>query len=243
MIVLGGVLAFWFLRRRAAKAGLKTDDDFWILVNVILGSGFVGGRILYLFEYTRWFSPAFWRAMVSPSSGFSVLGAFVGVPLGIWLFCRRRGVPFMRLLDTICVMAPFWHVFGRFGCLLAGCCYGRPTAVPWGITFTDPLSQVPAEWLGTKLHPTELYEAGGNALIAAALYLLLVKTEDKKPGLVAACYFAAYGIERFFEEFYRGDTVPAGFGLPLTAGQALGLGLIVFGAALWAGRAACTRPS
>lgn len=242
MIVLGGLLSFWFLRRRMKSVGLKSDDDFWILVNVILGGGFLGGRILFLFEYTRPFSLDFWQSLISPSRGFSVLGAFAGVPLGVWLFCRWRKIDFLRLFDTICVMAPFWHVFGRFGCLLAGCCHGRPTDEPWGIRFTDPSSQVPQVWLGVPLHPTQLYEAAGNALIAAALYQLLKRQETRRPGLVAAAYFAAYGVMRFFEEFYRGDTVPLGlFGL--TAGQGLGVGLVAFSLGLLAWRSACSRPS
>lgn len=241
MIVLGGVLSLGFLRRRGRKAGLRGDDDFWILVNVILASGFLGGRLLFLIEYTRWLSRDFWRTLVSPSTGFSVLGAFVCVPAAVWLFCRRRGVPFLRLLDTLCVVAPIWHVFGRFGCLLAGCCYGVPTSAPWAIAFRDPRALVPPAWLGVPLHPTQLYEAVGNALIAAGLYRLLTRTEGARPGLVAAAYFAAYGALRFAEEFYRGDAVP--LGLPgLTAGQGLGLGLIAFSAALLAWRSACSRP-
>jgi phosphatidylglycerol:prolipoprotein diacylglycerol transferase len=241
MIVLGGVLTFWFFHRRQEKVGFRSDDDFWLFVNVILGSGFLGGRFLFLVEYTRWFSRDFWRTMFSLSEGFSVLGAFAGVPLGIWLFCRARKIPFLRLLDTVCVMAPFWHVFGRLGCFLAGCCHGRPTDVPWAVVFRDPRSMVPPEWLGVPLHPAQLYEAFGNACIAAVLYGLLLRTETKKPGLVAAAYFAAYGVERFFLEFYRGDTVPLAFGL--TAGQGLGLGLVAASLALLGGRAACSRPS
>jgi len=242
MIVLGGALSFWFLRTRRAQVGFRGDDDFWLFVNVILASGFLGGRLLFLFEYTRWFSPEFWRAALSVNEGFSVLGAFAGVPLGLWLFCRWRAIPFLRLLDHVCVMAPFWHVFGRLGCFLAGCCHGRPTGAPWGVTFPDPRSMVRPEWLGTPLHPTQLYEAAGNACIAAALYFLLRRTEKKRPGLVAAAYFAAYGVERFVLEFYRGDTVPLGFA-GLTAGQGLGLGLVAASAALLAGRTACSRRS
>ncbi|MBI3565851.1 MAG: prolipoprotein diacylglyceryl transferase [Elusimicrobia bacterium] len=241
MIVLGGLLAFGFLRARSAKVGFRSDDDFWLFVNVILGSGFLGGRLLFLFEYTRWFSPNFWKTMFSLNEGFSVLGAFAGVPLGVWLFCRARKVPFLRLLDTVCVMAPFWHVFGRLGCFLAGCCHGRPTSAPWAVTFRDPRAMVPPEWLGTPLHPAQLYEAVGDALIAAALYRLLVKTEGRAPGLVAAAYFAAYGVLRFSLEFYRGDTVPLALGL--TAGQGLGLGLVAAALALLAGRSLCSRPS
>jgi len=100
---------------------------------------------------------------------------------------------------------------------------------------------VPLEWQGVPLHPTQLYEAFGNALIAFAMYRLLVRTEKSRPGLVVAAYFACYGVERFFLEFYRGDTVPLAFGL--TAGQGLGLGLIAAAVALTAWRSLCTRPS
>jgi phosphatidylglycerol:prolipoprotein diacylglycerol transferase len=241
MIVLGGVLSLGWLRARAARAGLKTDDDFWMLVNAILLGGFLGGRLLYLFVYVRPFSPEFWRAAFSGSNGFSVLGAFAGVPLCVWAFCRWRGVPAARLFDHLGVVAPFWHVFGRFGCFLAGCCHGRPTDVPWAVVFRDPRSLVRPEWLGVPLHPAQLYEAFGNALIALLLYRLLLKTERSRPGLVAAAYLAAYGAERFFLEFYRGDTVP--FALGLTAGQALGLCLIAAGGAVVAWRSACTRLS
>ena len=242
MIALGGILSFWFLHGRMAKVGLKSDDDFWILVNVILLSGFGGGRILFLLEYTRPFSRDFWENLISLSHGFSVLGGFVSVPLALWLFARWRKISFLRLFDTVCVMAPLAHVFGRFGCLLAGCCHGRPTDEPWGIVFRDPRSQVPSVWLGAPLHPTQLYEAFGNAVIAAGLYRLLKRTESGRPGLVAAAYFASYGVLRFFEEFYRGDTVPLGF-LGLTAGQGLGVGLVAFSFAFLAWRSACIRRS
>jgi phosphatidylglycerol:prolipoprotein diacylglycerol transferase len=242
MIVLGGIFSFWFLHRRMKALGLKTDDDFWILVNVILLSGFGGGRILYLIEYTRPFSADFWATLISPARGFSVLGGFISVPIALWLFARWKKISFTRLFDTVCVMAPLGHVFGRFGCLMAGCCHGRPTDEPWGIVFRDPASQVPQVWLGVPLHPTQLYEAAGNALIALALYWLLKRQDARKPGLVAAAYFAAYGILRFFEEYYRGDTVPLGF-LGLTAGQGLGVGLVAFSLGLLFWRQRCSRPS
>ena len=222
MIVLGGALSFWWLWRRRQKAGLRTEDDFWLLVNSILLGGFVGGRILFVFEYAPPRDPEFWRSLFSMSQGFSVLGAFAGVPLAIWLFCRARKVPFLNLMDHVCVMAPFWHVFGRFGCFLAGCCFGRPTTLPWAVTFTDPRSMVPTELRGTPLHPAQLYEAGLDLALAWLLSRYLKRPHD--PGSVAAAYFAAYGVIRFGLETVRGDVVP--LTTWLTAGQGLGLALI-----------------
>jgi phosphatidylglycerol:prolipoprotein diacylglycerol transferase len=242
MIVLGGYLASLVLRRHAARVGLKNDDDFWLLINVIFVGGFLGGRILYLFEYTAWFSRDFWATAFSLSRGFSVLGSFLGVPLGVWLFCRARGVKFLGLFDFVCVLAPFWHVFGRFGCLLAGCCHGRPTAASWGLVFRNPAAMVPQEWLGVPLYPTQLFEAAGNALIAFALYRIWLKADRNRPGLVAALYFGSYGVLRFFSEFYRGDELPSCVSF-LTAGQLMSVGLVAVSAALLGWRDACSRPS
>ena len=239
MVALGGILSFWLLRPRLAKAGLKRDEDFWLFVNVILVSGPLSGRLLYVFEYTKPFSRDFWEALTSTSRGFSMFGAFLGVPLALWAFCRWKELPFGRFLDEVLVLAPVWHAFGRLGCLLAGCCHGRPTDLPWGIVFRDPTSGVPAAWLGVPLHPTQLLEAAGDALIVLLLYRLAGR---KGPaGLVTAAYFASYGALRFFIEFLRGDTVPLVLGL--TAGQGLGLSLIGAAGVILFWRSRCSRPS
>jgi len=97
------------------------------------------------------------------------------------------------------------HVIGRLGCLLAGCCYGKQTTVAWAITFTSPVAQDNAGTpLGVPLHPTQLYEAGAEALILA----LLLSTERKGryfAGRTFWLYMLLYAISRFIIEFFRGD--------------------------------------
>ncbi len=94
---------------------------------------------------------------------------------------------------------------GRFGCLFAGCCYGKPTTLPWGITFTDPFA---AANVGTPLvvplHPTQLYEAGAELLI---LIVLLLTERKGRPfaGRTFWLYMLLYAVSRFIIEFYRGD--------------------------------------
>lgn len=235
LIALGGVLSslFWLSRRR--QMGMKKEEDVWLLINVILFGGFIGGRVLFLFEYVRPFSPEFWDTMFSVNRGFSVMGAFVGVTGGVWLLARRLKLQPLRLLDYVCQVAPFWHAFGRLGCFAAGCCFGVPTDRPWGVRFTDPRSMVPSNLLGVPIHPTQLYEAAGNLLIAAGLYVFALRPLEKgklRPGVLAGWYFLSYGVLRFFEEFYRGDIVPTPF-FGLTAAQEFSLGLAALAVAVW----------
>jgi phosphatidylglycerol:prolipoprotein diacylglycerol transferase len=96
-------------------------------------------------------------------------------------------------------------VVGRFGCFFAGCCYGKPTTRPWGITFTDPFAAANVGTpLGVPLHPTQLYEAGAEFLIL----LVLLYTERKGrpyPGRTFWLYMLLYAASRFVIEFFRGD--------------------------------------
>jgi phosphatidylglycerol:prolipoprotein diacylglycerol transferase len=98
------------------------------------------------------------------------------------------------------------HVIGRFGCLFAGCCFGRRTDVSWAITFhSEYAAQNAGTPLNQPLHPTQLYEAGAELFIL----LLLLATERKGrpfPGRTFWGYMLLYGISRFIIEFYRGDT-------------------------------------
>ena len=97
------------------------------------------------------------------------------------------------------------YMVGRLGCLMAGCCYGKPTDVAWAVTFTDPAANLNVGTpLNVALHPTQLYEAGAGFVILIALLLL-----EKRPGHFAGRTFWSfaflYAVLRFVIEFYRGD--------------------------------------
>ena len=243
LIAVGGALSCLIWNAKREKMGLRSEDDFWLLVNVILFGGFLGGRALYIIEYVPFRGPELWSAVFSLSRGFSVLGAFAGVVGGVWLLARSRGISFLRLLDYVSLVAPFWHVFGRLGCFAAGCCFGRPAQLPWAVRFTDPSCLVDPALLGTPLHPAQLYEALGEAGIFLALWSFVVpRIETRRLGFgtLSGLYFAAYGLLRFAVEFFRGDTVAGVLGL--TGGQVLSLVLLCFGLAMtvWANRRTCT---
>ena len=110
------------------------------------------------------------RAAVARARGRRVLRrAARGVGVALWLV-RRYKLPVWTTADMFAPGIALGHIIGRFGCLLAGCCYGRPTTVPWAITFTDPVAAANVGTpLGVPLHPTQLYDAGAELLILVVL--------------------------------------------------------------------------
>ncbi|MDD5303738.1 MAG: prolipoprotein diacylglyceryl transferase [Elusimicrobia bacterium] len=231
-ITLGGIVSVRLLWPHRARMGLRDEESFWALINLCVISGFLGGKILFLIQYG-------WRDL-SIMNGYSVLGGFVSVPLCVALFARWKKIPVLKLADYMFMGALIGHIFGRLGCFLAGCCYGKPTNLPWGVVFRDPRSMIPPELLGVHLHPVQLYEMAGNLILALVLWRVLLAIEEGKykPGLVAAGHFAAYGVLRFSLEFLRGDTLS--FLGPLTQGQALGLGLVAASAGIMVWRSRCS---
>ncbi len=230
LVALGGMLSCGWMFSRREGMGLKREEHYWLLVNLILVCGFVGGRLLFIAEYVPWGSAGFWDSLASRGTGFSVLGAFAFVVAGLWVFSRRVSVPFLPVLDHFCVTLPFWHAVGRGGCFLAGCCQGRPTDAAWAVTFTHPRSLVPPEFLGRPLHPAQLYELAADLVLGLALYLGLWRRYERgalPPGVVSGAYIIAAAFLRFGLERFRGDTVASGV-LGLSVAQLLSLGYVVF---------------
>jgi phosphatidylglycerol:prolipoprotein diacylglycerol transferase len=124
--------------------------------------------------------------------------------VGLWLV-RRYKLPVWTTADMIAPGIALGHVVGRLGCLLAGCCYGKPTDVAWAITFTDPAAAANVGTpLGVPLHPTQIYDAGAELLILIAL-LVTERRGKPFPGRTFWGYMVLYGIARFVVEIFRGD--------------------------------------
>ena len=126
----------------------------------------------------------------------------------VWLFCRRRKVPFSQLGADLVPAVPLFHTFGRVGCFLAGCCYGIPAPAGWpGVTFRVS----PVAPNGVALLPVQLYEAAGCLL----LFLLLHRLARRgwKGEALLLVYLAAYALFRFALEFLRGDAARGMWGV------------------------------
>jgi phosphatidylglycerol:prolipoprotein diacylglycerol transferase len=198
---------------RARRAGVDPARVMDLGIYLIIAA-LVGAKLMLIAVDWNYFKsqPRELLSLVR-AGGVFYGGLIAAVAVGLWLV-RRYKLPVWTTADLMAPGIALGHVVGRFGCLLAGCCYGRPTDVPWAITFTDPLAaQNVGTPLGIPLHPTQLYDAGAELLILGALLF----TERKgRPfaGRTFWLYLLLYGISRFIIEFYRGDpnrgTVMAG---------------------------------
>ncbi len=196
MIAIGVIVALIVGEKRAVKKGLS-DDEIFNLTFVALISGFLGAKLLYCI--VEWKSFIKDPIEVLSGHGFVVYGGIIGGILGCLLYCIIRKLHFWRYFDVVLPSVAIAQGFGRIGCFLAGCCYGRETDSPFGIVFHDS-NFAPN---GVKLIPTQLISSAACFVMAAIL--ICYARKDRNPGRVGALYFILYSVGRFFIEFLRND--------------------------------------
>jgi phosphatidylglycerol:prolipoprotein diacylglycerol transferase len=192
LVAAAYVAAILWLKARRKEMGLS-EDAFWDLIYWLFGGALLGGKLGYVIVERD--VTLLWHDV---RYGFVFYGGFIGVLIAGWIATRRMKLSFVKLSDYFAVAAPLGHAIGRLGCLMAGCCYGRRTDMPWGVAMDGDPSR----------HPTQLYEAVLNALIAVAVARVgLARTRDGrwKPGSAFLLYIALYAVARFVVEIYRGD--------------------------------------
>jgi phosphatidylglycerol:prolipoprotein diacylglycerol transferase len=198
--LLGLKLAMVRAQARGLDANRVLDLGIYIIISAL-----VGAKLLLLVTDFRTFSANPRELLtLARSGGVFYGGLIVAVGVALW-YIRRIGLPLWTTCDVFAPGIALGHVVGRFGCFFAGCCYGRPTTLPWGITFTDPFAAANVGTpLGVALHPTQLYEAGAEL----AILTVLLATERKGrafAGRTFWTYLLLYAVSRFIIEFYRGD--------------------------------------
>lgn len=215
-----GVLVCLFLMTRAAKRfGFPKPQDVSDLVFVTVASGFFGGRLAYVFENFRGYLGHPLRIFAVWEGGLIFYGGVIGALLGLLLFMRLKKIPYFAGLDFLLPYTALTHAFGRIGCFLNGCCYGRRCDLPWAVRFPET----------GRVHPTQLYEAAFNM----ALFVFLRNRYARRnfDGEVSGYYFMIYAAGRFVIEFFRAGN--PGWGA-LTVNQWTSFLIFGFGALIYA---------
>lgn len=198
--------AFGWLMREGRRERVDIDAlssvAFWAIAGAIVGAK-VLMAMRQLPEYVSNPMAAFSRSVLTSAGDF--YGGFIGAIIAAGLFFwRHPRVPFWQTADICAPAIALGQAIGRIGCLMAGDDYGRPTRVPWAVTFTDPdAANIGGAPLGIPLHPVQVYES----IVCAVLFVILIRLLRRKrfDGEVILAYTALYAIARFLLEFFRGD--------------------------------------
>ena len=197
MIAIGVLAAYMTAEFRAKKRGLDPDKIFDLAIWCVVG-GVLGAKLLYLIVEIRSIiaNP---RQLLNIMDGFVVYGGIIGGIFSGYLFCKKKHISFLEHFDLVMPSIALAQGFGRIGCLLAGCCYGRETDSAFHIVFHNS-AYAPNN---VQLIPTQIIMSVLN--FAHFFLLLFVAKRVKAKGQVAAVYLMCYSVGRFFLEYLRND--------------------------------------
>ncbi|WP_138204370.1 prolipoprotein diacylglyceryl transferase [Haloimpatiens lingqiaonensis] len=197
MIAIGILAAIILLNYRVKKREYNEDKISNMTIIAII-SGVLGGKLLFVItEFKNIIKDI--SILKDLQYGFVIYGAILGGTLGVYIYCKKNKWRILDVFDLVIPTIPLAQGFGRIGCFLAGCCYGRATDSCLGVEFMNS-DFAPA---GIHVHPTQIYSSIFD--FALCIFLLWYDKKNKKEGRVFAMYFILYGIGRFLVEFLRDD--------------------------------------
>jgi phosphatidylglycerol:prolipoprotein diacylglycerol transferase len=199
------LVSLWVVARQARREGLDSQLLTDLAIYTLIG-GLIGARLLLAAVEWRYFRDHPWEILSLLTSGGVFYGGFLAaIPVALW-YMRRHRLPIWRTMDVLVPALALGQAIGRLGCLCAGCCFGRPSSVPWAITFTSvEAHRKVGTPLDLELHPSQLYES--LACLAIFAVLLLLAGRKRFHGQLLIAYALLYSAARFTLEYFRGDEV------------------------------------
>ena len=219
------------------------DLCLWMLLASLIGS-----KVLMLFtepDYRE--HPSLLFSLDFLRSGGVFYGGLIGAVLTGYFLMRRYKLPWWKTADACAPGIALGNVLGRQGCFSAGCCWGKPTTLPWGVKFTELGHEITGVPTGVYLHPTQLYES--FAMLIVFFFLLWLHRHRRFSGQVILFYALLYAAVRFVIEFFRDDPRGDIFGLTTLTGLStsqligvvVGVGALVLLIVRWRNAAAIAK--
>jgi phosphatidylglycerol:prolipoprotein diacylglycerol transferase len=224
IFVASGFLAgLWTASRRALRLRIPPDTIIdlgpWLLVGAIAGA-----RAFFVVSYwpEEFAGRPIYEMFMVQRGGLVYYGGLVGASVAVIIFAWLKKLPLWRLADVLAPSVALGSFFGRWGCLMNGCCYGRPTTMPWGIQFPKGHESYPE-----YVHPTQIYDS----LLNLALYAFLawLYRRRKFNGQIFGVYLICYAVLRSFVELFRGDYTQEHYWNGMTPAQMVSVGIVAAG--------------
>lgn len=237
MIVIGFLLSIFLAGREARRRGLPNFVDG--LGFTFLFAGILGGRLFYYIQhYAREFADRSWFAFFEIWKGGLVFygGAIMGF-LGGLIYLKKKKLPIGDCLDAVAAFVPIGMGFGRLGCFMNGCCFGRVCSPDFIFGLSFPKENKPGAYSAAfqkhleeglvveaadaalPVFPVQLYEAAYDFLLFGVLYWYLRGPSPRYGGF--PLLFVLYGVGRFFLEFFRGEQAATVTGMTLAQNVSL----------------------
>lgn len=257
-IVIGMLTGLSLAGRLARRRGMRVEF-FYDLAFVLLLCGFAGARLLYILQNWEEFTANPMGLLLS-RQGFVFQGGFIAATVAGILYTRASRMPLFGVADAVAPGLALAHGFGRIGCFLAGCCYGKvcgpehasgllhalSVRYPLNLDAGGQISEFNFAYYGQlaqgviregmaplPIVPVQLFESFGNFLICLAL--VWAWRRRRFSGQIFALYMMTYSVLRFSLEFLRGDA-ERHFYLGMPTGQWIAIATLIGGAALWLAR-------
>src|SRR5579871_6876016 len=243
LVAIAFLAALSITSRLARKAGLNSDAV--INLGILCGlSAIVGAKIMmFLIDIPYYVNnPGEIFSFANLQAGGVFYGGLIAALIAAIIYIRRHHLPALLTADVFAPGIALGHGIGRVGCFAAGCCWGLPTTLPWGVTFTNPVAhELVGVPLGVRLHPTQMYESLAEFLIFGVLYWRIRRPHAT--GAIISLYLILYSTARFLVEFVRYHEQANPFGGPLNTSQWISLALAGLGAAYFIRRRGAASPT
>jgi phosphatidylglycerol:prolipoprotein diacylglycerol transferase len=215
-LALAFLCAILITVKLAARDGLPREKIYDLCLWMLLSS-LIGSKFLMLFTEPEYRDHP-WQLLSLDflRSGGVFYGGLIGAILAGYFLMRRYQLPWWKTADACAPGIAIGNFFGRQGCFAAGCCWGKPTTLPWGVKFTELAHEITGVPTGVALHPTQLYES--FAMLIVFFFLLWLHRHRRFSGQVILLYALLYSVIRFGIEFLRDDPRGDLFGLTTLTG-------------------------
>lgn len=211
--------AFAWIRHECSRRNLPREYAADLVLAAAFG-GIIGARLAYVAAHWDYFSRHALDVVRLQEGGLVFYGGVIGGAVGVAIVARLRALPTGQVADMAAPALALGAAIGRIGCLLNGCCYGKPTEGPFGITFPAPL--------GGPRFATQVFDGLYNLAIFAGL-VLISRRWTFKSGFLFWAYAATYSVFRFGVEFLRENPVLIG---GLSGAQLISIGLFALSGAV-----------
>ena len=229
MLAVAFLVGTWLALREARRLSLDEDKVVNVILVVLIAS-VLGARALYVMEHIQEFRREWGSVIALWQGGLTLYGGVIAGTVAGLLAARRFGLPMWTVADALTPSLALGTALGRIGCFLNGCCYGRPTRLPWGVVF-PPDSFAGLEFGNAPVHPSQLYFAAAGFVLF--LIVWVVRKRFTVPGTLFWTFIGLFALVRIPLDMTRAyeaeATVLRVSGVDITESQLTSFAIALFG--------------